>query len=169
MEWSILSRSTWIPDVQEKEVLKLTLPPCEQPSTQWVEALPHFGNIKALSLREILSTARPSPYRRISRSDVRHTSPFGLGLRRGMDCSGRYRAHRMWPIYRYDPRLVAEGKNPFQLDAREPAFDKIEQFMYAVARVSGHLIFFLSAQGRRPYSEVRFKSLQAADPSERTF
>lgn len=25
-----------------------------------------------------------------------------------------------WPLYRYDPRLVAEGKNPFQLDSGEP-------------------------------------------------
>jgi len=25
-----------------------------------------------------------------------------------------------WPLYRYDPRLVDEGKNPFQLDSKEP-------------------------------------------------
>ncbi|MFO7677177.1 MAG: pyruvate:ferredoxin (flavodoxin) oxidoreductase [Thermoplasmatota archaeon] len=25
-----------------------------------------------------------------------------------------------WPLYRYDPRLVDEGKNPFQLDYKEP-------------------------------------------------
>lgn len=25
-----------------------------------------------------------------------------------------------WPLYRYDPRLAAEGKNPFQLDSKEP-------------------------------------------------
>ena len=25
-----------------------------------------------------------------------------------------------WPLYRYDPRLVEEGKNPFQLDSKEP-------------------------------------------------
>ncbi|MBN1280434.1 MAG: pyruvate:ferredoxin (flavodoxin) oxidoreductase [Candidatus Thermoplasmatota archaeon] len=25
-----------------------------------------------------------------------------------------------WPLYRYDPRLVAEGKNPFQLDYQQP-------------------------------------------------
>jgi len=25
-----------------------------------------------------------------------------------------------WPLYRYDPRLAAEGKNPFQLDYHEP-------------------------------------------------
>jgi pyruvate-ferredoxin/flavodoxin oxidoreductase len=25
-----------------------------------------------------------------------------------------------WPLYRYDPRLTHEGKNPFQLDSKEP-------------------------------------------------
>ena len=25
-----------------------------------------------------------------------------------------------WPLYRYDPRLIKEGKNPFQLDSKEP-------------------------------------------------
>ncbi|MCK5636519.1 MAG: 4Fe-4S dicluster domain-containing protein, partial [Thermoplasmatales archaeon] len=25
-----------------------------------------------------------------------------------------------WPLYRYDPRLAAEGRNPFQLDSKEP-------------------------------------------------
>ena len=25
-----------------------------------------------------------------------------------------------WPLYRYDPRLVEENKNPFQLDSKEP-------------------------------------------------
>ncbi|OQY38625.1 MAG: pyruvate:ferredoxin (flavodoxin) oxidoreductase [Candidatus Cloacimonetes bacterium 4572_65] len=30
-----------------------------------------------------------------------------------------------WINYRYDPRLTAEGKNPFQLDSREPTGDPI--------------------------------------------
>ena len=25
-----------------------------------------------------------------------------------------------WTLYRYDPRLADEGKNPFQLDSKEP-------------------------------------------------
>lgn len=28
-----------------------------------------------------------------------------------------------WPIYRYDPRLKEQGKNPFQLDSKEPKGD----------------------------------------------
>ncbi len=34
-----------------------------------------------------------------------------------------------WQLYRYDPRLAAEGKNPFQLDSREPDFSKMTDFM----------------------------------------
>ena len=28
-----------------------------------------------------------------------------------------------WPLYRFDPRLKAEGKNPFTLDSKEPSVD----------------------------------------------
>ena len=28
-----------------------------------------------------------------------------------------------WHLYRYDPRLAAEGKNPFQLDSKAPTKD----------------------------------------------
>ncbi len=31
-----------------------------------------------------------------------------------------------WTLYRYDPRLAAEGKNPFQLDSPEPTMDYLD-------------------------------------------
>ncbi|MGD9909195.1 MAG: pyruvate:ferredoxin (flavodoxin) oxidoreductase [Candidatus Izemoplasmatales bacterium] len=34
-----------------------------------------------------------------------------------------------WPIFRYDPRLIEEGKNPFQLDSREPQWEKYHDFL----------------------------------------
>ncbi|MBN1260162.1 MAG: pyruvate:ferredoxin (flavodoxin) oxidoreductase [Anaerolineae bacterium] len=34
-----------------------------------------------------------------------------------------------WTLYRYDPRLLAEGKNPLQLDSKEPRGD-IREYMY---------------------------------------
>ncbi|MGA2545329.1 MAG: pyruvate:ferredoxin (flavodoxin) oxidoreductase [Rectinemataceae bacterium] len=73
-----------------------------------------------------------------------HCINHGIDMMRGQNQAKLVAECGMWPIYRYDPRLVAEGKNPFQLDAREPAFDKIADFMY---------------------SEVRFKSLKTADPA----
>ncbi|XFA99736.1 pyruvate:ferredoxin (flavodoxin) oxidoreductase [Candidatus Izemoplasma sp. B36] len=34
-----------------------------------------------------------------------------------------------WPIYRYDPRLIEEGKNPLQIDSREPKWEKYHDFL----------------------------------------
>ena len=31
-----------------------------------------------------------------------------------------------WPLYRFDPRLAAEGKNPLQLDSKDPTMDFAE-------------------------------------------
>nr|ABW76110.1 pyruvate:ferredoxin oxidoreductase [Paratrimastix pyriformis] len=38
-----------------------------------------------------------------------------------------------WYLYRYDPRLAAQGKNPFQLDSKEPAGD-LKEFLYREVR-----------------------------------
>jgi pyruvate-ferredoxin/flavodoxin oxidoreductase len=34
-----------------------------------------------------------------------------------------------WHLYRFDPRLEEEGKNPFQLDSKEPNFDEYMNFL----------------------------------------
>ena len=34
-----------------------------------------------------------------------------------------------WHLYRYDPRRIAEGKNPFQLDSKEPDTRKVMDFL----------------------------------------
>lgn len=49
---------------------------------------------------------------------INHGIKAGMGKsqeeeKRAVDCG-------YWPLYRYDPRLIAEGKNPFQLDSKEP-------------------------------------------------
>lgn len=38
-----------------------------------------------------------------------------------------------WPLFRYDPRLIDENKNPFRLDSGEPVI-KLEEYAYAQAR-----------------------------------
>ncbi len=42
-----------------------------------------------------------------------------------------------WVLYRYDPRLQAEGKNPLQLDSKEPDFSKLRDWMMQQTRFSG--------------------------------
>jgi pyruvate-ferredoxin/flavodoxin oxidoreductase len=50
-----------------------------------------------------------------------------------------------WSLYRYNPLLEAEGKNPFQLDSKEPDWSKFQDFLN---------------------SEVRYTSLKKAFPKE---
>lgn len=72
-----------------------------------------------------------------------HCINHGIDMMRGMDQGKAVVTSGLWPLYRFDPRLVAQGKNPFQLDSKDPT-TSIEDFMY---------------------KEVRFKALKAADPS----
>ncbi|MFN8241734.1 MAG: pyruvate:ferredoxin (flavodoxin) oxidoreductase [Bacteroidales bacterium] len=50
-----------------------------------------------------------------------------------------------WHLYRYNPQLEAEGKNPFTLDSKEPDWSKFQEFLN---------------------SEVRYTSLIKAFPKE---
>jgi pyruvate-ferredoxin/flavodoxin oxidoreductase len=41
-----------------------------------------------------------------------------------------------WTLYRYDPRLEDQGKNPFQLDSKEPDWSKFQNFLNGEVRYS---------------------------------
>ena len=41
-----------------------------------------------------------------------------------------------WPIFRYDPRLVEQGKNPFQLDGPDALNGKFQEFLNGEVRFS---------------------------------
>jgi pyruvate-ferredoxin/flavodoxin oxidoreductase len=71
-----------------------------------------------------------------------HCINHGIDMMHGMDQQKAAVTCGLWPLYRYDPRLKDEEKNPFQLDSKE-ATTALEDFMY---------------------KEVRFKSLKAASP-----
>jgi pyruvate-ferredoxin/flavodoxin oxidoreductase len=72
-----------------------------------------------------------------------HCINHGIDMSKGLDQGKAAVTSGLWPLYRYDPRLKDQGKNPFQLDSKEPS-TPLEDFMY---------------------KEVRFKSLKAADPA----
>jgi pyruvate-ferredoxin/flavodoxin oxidoreductase len=38
-----------------------------------------------------------------------------------------------WPLYRYNPELASEGKNPFQLDSAAPSIP-LENYIYTESR-----------------------------------
>lgn len=47
-----------------------------------------------------------------------------------------------WANYRYNPMLEAEGKNPFQLDSKEPDFSKFQEFLNSEVRYTSLLKSF---------------------------
>ncbi len=73
------------------------------------------------------------------------------GLRNGMGKAQEQQEHAVeagyWSLYRYNPMLEDEGKNPFQLDSKEPDFGKFQGFLD---------------------SEVRYTSLKKSFPKEAT-
>ena len=54
-------------------------------------------------------------------------------IKKGMSCTQDEMKKAVecgyWQLYRYDPRRVAEGKNPFQLDSAEPDTGKLLDFL----------------------------------------
>ena len=71
------------------------------------------------------------------------------GLREGMgktQAQGKFAVDSgYWHLYRYNPALEEEGKNPFVLDSKEPQWNQFQSFLK---------------------SEVRYTSLQKAFPKE---
>jgi len=73
-----------------------------------------------------------------------HCINHGIDMSKGPEQGKAAVTSGLWPLYRYDPRLKEQGKNPFQLDSKDPT-TAIEDFMY---------------------KENRFKSLKAANQAE---
>ena len=71
------------------------------------------------------------------------------GIKAGMGKANEQQEHAVeagyWSLYRYNPLLEDEGKNPFQLDSKEPDFTKFQAFLD---------------------SEVRYTSLKKSFPVE---
>jgi pyruvate-ferredoxin/flavodoxin oxidoreductase len=73
-----------------------------------------------------------------------HCIAHGIDMAKGMAQQKLASESGYWPLYRYDPRLAAQGLSPFQLDSRSP---KIPFKEYAL-------------------NEGRYRMLQHIDPQE---
>jgi len=71
-----------------------------------------------------------------------HCIAHGIDMMRGMNQQDRAVTSGVWPLYRFNPDLIDQGKNPFKLDSKEPSSD-VEEYIY---------------------NEVRYKSLRSANP-----
>ena len=65
------------------------------------------------------------------------------GLKKGMGKSQAEEAAAVecgyWHLWRYNPALEAEGKNPFTLDSKEPQWDKFDEYLKGEVRFASVL------------------------------
>ena len=73
-----------------------------------------------------------------------HCIAHGINMTSAVDNCKRAVNSGYWPLFRFDPRLVAEGKNPLQLDSKAPSIS-FEEFTN---------------------SENRFRMLKKANPEQ---
>ena len=68
------------------------------------------------------------------------------GIKAGMSCTQEEMKKAVecgyWHLYRYDPRRIAEGKNPFQLDSPEPDSGKMMDYLKGENRYASLQINF---------------------------
>jgi pyruvate-ferredoxin/flavodoxin oxidoreductase len=62
-----------------------------------------------------------------------HCIAHGYDMAHGLDQQKAAVASGYWPLFRYDPRLAAEGKNPLQLDSKAPSLP-LEKYVYNETR-----------------------------------
>lgn len=62
-----------------------------------------------------------------------HCVAHGYDLKYGMDHQKLAVDAGLWPLFRYNPQLALEGKNPMQLDYKGPKID-VKNFMYQETR-----------------------------------
>jgi pyruvate-ferredoxin/flavodoxin oxidoreductase len=62
-----------------------------------------------------------------------HCIAHGVNMAKGLEQQKLATASGHWPLYRYDPRLKLEGKNPFQLDSKPPSI-RLQDYIYNETR-----------------------------------
>ncbi|GCE28066.1 pyruvate-flavodoxin oxidoreductase [Dictyobacter alpinus] len=62
-----------------------------------------------------------------------HCIAHGIDMRKGLEQQKLAVQTGYWPLYRYNPALLTEGKNPFMMDSKEPSLP-LERYIYNEAR-----------------------------------
>jgi pyruvate-ferredoxin/flavodoxin oxidoreductase len=62
-----------------------------------------------------------------------HCIAHGINMTKGFEQQKAAVDCGFWPLYRYDPRLAEQGKNPLQIDSKDPSIS-FEQYAYGENR-----------------------------------
>jgi pyruvate-ferredoxin/flavodoxin oxidoreductase len=64
-----------------------------------------------------------------------HCINHGIDMRKGLEQQKLAVQAGFWPLYRYNPKLVEEGKNPLVIDSKDPSIP-LQQYAYNETRYS---------------------------------
>ncbi len=99
------------------------------------------------------------------------------GLRAGMSMTQDEEAKAVeagyWSLYRYNPDLETQGKNPFVLDSKEPDFSKFQDFLLGEVRYTSlkktfpkeAAQLFIAAEKNAKWRHANYKRLASMDYS----
>ena len=62
-----------------------------------------------------------------------HCIAHGIDMRKGLDQQKLAVNSGIWPLYRYNPMLANEGKNPLTIDSKDPSVD-VQEYAYNETR-----------------------------------
>ncbi len=62
-----------------------------------------------------------------------HCIAHGIDMRKGLEQQKNAVASGIWPLYRYNPALLDEGKNPLVIDSKDPTVS-VEEYAYKETR-----------------------------------
>jgi pyruvate-ferredoxin/flavodoxin oxidoreductase len=88
-----------------------------------------------------------------------HCIAHGFNLLQGYEHQKQAVASGYWPLYRYNPALKAEGKNPLQLDSKAPTVN-FADFAYSENR-------YRTLKDSKPEIAAELMKLATADVAER--
>ncbi len=88
-----------------------------------------------------------------------HCIAHGINMTKGYDEQKKAVACGHWPLYRFDPRLKDEGKNPLQLDSKAPTM-AFEEYAYGENR-------YRSLKQSKPDAAAELMKLANRDAAQR--
>jgi pyruvate-ferredoxin/flavodoxin oxidoreductase len=62
-----------------------------------------------------------------------HCIAHGIDMRKGLEQQKLAVQSGFWPLYRYNPTLIEEGKNPLTIDSKDPSIP-LDQYIYNETR-----------------------------------
>jgi pyruvate-ferredoxin/flavodoxin oxidoreductase len=88
-----------------------------------------------------------------------HCIAHGINMTAGYEEQVKAVSCGHWPLYRFDPRLKAQGKNPLQLDSKAPTTD-FEDYAYGENR-------YRTLKQAKPEVAAELMKLSATDAAQR--